>query len=158
MAELEEKLNAILSDPEAMGQIMNIAKALTGSDGAAAPATPAAPPLEAEFVPVSEQTSASSEEAAADTPSQPPDLSALLGLLSGQGGGDLDPRLLSVALRLLSEYHASDDRKIALLTALQPFLKEERYAKVDKAIQITKLARVIRVAFQLLKKEGNADV
>ena len=30
MAELEEKLNAILSDPEAMGQIASIARALTG--------------------------------------------------------------------------------------------------------------------------------
>ena len=30
MAKLEEKLNAILSDPEAMGQIASIARALTG--------------------------------------------------------------------------------------------------------------------------------
>ena len=30
MAEFEEKLNAILSDPEAMGQILSAAKALTG--------------------------------------------------------------------------------------------------------------------------------
>ena len=30
MAEFEEKLNAILGDPEAMGQIVSIAKALTG--------------------------------------------------------------------------------------------------------------------------------
>ena len=30
MAEFEDKLNAILADPEAMGQIVSIAKALTG--------------------------------------------------------------------------------------------------------------------------------
>ena len=36
MAEFEDKLHAILGDPEAMGQIVSIAKALTG-DGAASP-------------------------------------------------------------------------------------------------------------------------
>ena len=30
MAEFEEKLNAILSDPQAMGQIASLAQALTG--------------------------------------------------------------------------------------------------------------------------------
>ena len=57
-------------------------------------------------------------------------------------------------MTLFSEYSATDDRKIALLAALKPFLKEERYAKMDRAIQIAKLSRVIRVAFQLFKKEG----
>ncbi len=33
MAEFEEKLNAILSDPKAMGQIMSIARALGGDGG-----------------------------------------------------------------------------------------------------------------------------
>ena len=32
MAELEEKLNAILNDPQAMGQILTVAKALSGQD------------------------------------------------------------------------------------------------------------------------------
>ena len=59
-------------------------------------------------------------------------------------------------MRLLSEYNAEDDRKTALLTALQPFVKQERYAKVDKAIQIAKLARIIRVALDAFRK-GDAD-
>ena len=65
--------------------------------------------------------------------------------------------MVQKALRLFSEYSAADDRKIALLTALKPFLKEERLAKVDKAVQIARLSRVIRVAFQLFQKEGNGD-
>jgi hypothetical protein len=130
MAEFEEKLNAILSDPKAMGQIMSIAKALGASGEAdgqnnAAAAEPADP---------------SREE------SPPTDLGQLLSPL-----GDIDPKLVQTALRLFSEYSATDDRKTALLSALQPFLKEERYAKVDKAVQITKLSRVARVAFHLLK-------
>ena len=73
--------------------------------------------------------------------------------------GSLDPKLIQIALQLFSAYSAEDDRRTALLNALKPFLKEERQAKLDKAIQIAKLSRVIRVAFQVFKKEGGeADV
>lgn len=68
--------------------------------------------------------------------------------------GDLDPRLIQAALTLFAEYSASDDRKAALLNALRPFLKETRRAKVDQAVKIARLARVIRVAFQLFKGGG----
>ncbi|KGF56231.1 hypothetical protein, partial [Flavonifractor plautii] len=96
------------------------------------------------------------------------DWSALLGMLGGGGDSnplsalsELDPQLLQAGLRLFSEYSATDDRKVALLNALKPFVKPERYAKVDKAVQIAKLARVIRVAFQLFqsrREEGKDDV
>lgn len=128
MAEFEEKLNAILSDPKAMGQIMSIAKALGAGGGG-----------EQQNEKVTTQPEAREEPAQAD-------LGQLLSPL-----GDIDPKLVKTALRLFTEYSANDDRKTALLSALQPFLKEERYAKVDKAVQITKLSRVARVAFQLLK-------
>ena len=96
------------------------------------------------------------------------DTGALLGMLGGGGDSnplsalsELDPQLLQAGLRLFSEYSATDDRKVALLNALKPFVKPERYAKVDKAVQIAKLARVIRVAFQLFqsrREEGKDDV
>ena len=44
-----------------------------------------------------------------------------------------------------------------LLAALRPFVKEERFAKVDRAIQVAKLSRVIRVAFQLFKEGGGQE-
>ncbi len=166
MAELEERLNSILTNPEAMGQIVNIAKALTGEGNASPTPTDA---------PQQEYTQVESEPPPAPPPApaaQQPDWSAVIGLLSGGGAAqntgstdslaalkDIDPKLISAAVRLFSEYSASDDRKIALLAALKPFLKEERYAKMDKAIQIARLSRVIRVAFQLFKKEeGPEDV
>lgn len=166
MAELEQKLNSILSDPEAMGQIVNIAKALAGEGQS--PAPPPQPPeiQAAEYLPVeAAETSAPAEPAAA----QGPDWGAVLGLLSGAGGGtggdnplsalgNLDPKLVSAAVRLFSEYSAADDRRAALLAALKPFLKEERYAKMDRAVQIAKLSRVIRVAFQLFKEGGGNGV
>lgn len=141
MAEFEEKLNSILGNPEAMGQIVNIAKALTAGGGdSSSPAPPKSPPIEAEYVPVEGGEDAPSTEPTIDFSGSP--LSAL---------GDIDPRLIGTAMRLFSEYSSSDDRKTALLAALKPFLKEERYAKVDKAVQIAKLSRVIRVAFQMFK-------
>ena len=88
-----------------------------------------------------------------------PDLSALLGAL---GGGDsplagLDPQLLQTGLRLYAEYSAGDDRKAALLSALRPFVKPERYARLDQAVRIARLARVIRVAFRLFRDRGKED-
>lgn len=154
MAEFEEKLNAILGDSEAMGQIVSIAKSLTGGDGIERDASPSN--AQAEWVAVGD----TDDQATADDSGEEIDWSSLLGLLSGLGGdggnplGDLDPRLIQGALTLFSEYSATDDRKITLLNALKPFLKESRYAKVDKAIQIAKLSRVIRVAFRLFKKDG----
>lgn len=145
MAELEDKLNAILGNPEAMGQIVNIAKALTADGGGSAPARPPSDPIEAEYVPVEGE---SAHTVTPDFAANP--LAAL---------GELDPRLIQTAMRLFTEYNASDGRKTALLAALKPFLKEERLAKVDKAVQIAKLSRVIRVAFQMFKGgDASGDV
>lgn len=80
------------------------------------------------------------------------------------GGGDLfsalgnvDPRLISLAMRLASEYNSNDDDRAALLNALRPFVKPERYAKLDKAIKISKLTRVIRIALDSFGHKGAAD-
>ncbi len=130
MSEFEDKLQSILGDPDAMGQIMSIARSLTG-----------------------DAQDAQSEAPAEDAPPAPdapvPAPSSLL--------GDLDPRLVQLGMRLMAEYNSSDDRKTALLTALRPFVQEKRYAKVDKAVQIAKLAHVIRVALDTFRK-GDADL
>ena len=166
MADWEEKLNAILADPQAMGQIAAIAKAFSGGGEAAGEETPSSPPQQApepgtsgeqDFEPEGEQPSPAS------TQENVPDLSALLGLLGGGAGqgesplaalGDLDPGLIQKALSLYSAYAAGDDRKAALLAALNPFLKEKRQARVDRAIRIAKLSRVVRAAFALLGSGG----
>lgn len=161
MADLEDKLNAILGNPEAMGQIMSIARSLSdsGSEKQAAP-------------PPSDGTDPPEAPEAEPSDARTPDPDAVSALLSGltdrtsDGGGSplsalsgLDPALVQIALRLFAAYSAEDDRRTALLNALKPFLKEERQAKMEKAIQIAKFSRVIRVAFQLFKKEGGgADV
>ena len=141
MAEFEEKLNSILSDPAAMGQIAALAQALSDPKGPE-PASDSPPPSGAGPGP-------------ADAGGGP-QLSALLGALGG-GLGDLDPQLIQTALGLLAAYGAGDDRRVALLTALKPFLKPERQAKLDRAIQIARLTRVIRAGFQLFEKHGGEE-
>lgn len=117
MAEWEEKLGAILNNPQAMGQIMELAKSIGGGGEQPAAATaPAAPETETPTV-----------------------------------GGGIDPRLMEVGMRALAAYQDADDRKTALLQALRPFVREERYKKVDKAIQIARVSKAIRAALDGFK-------
>ena len=133
MSELEDKLGAILSNQDAMNQIMALAKSLGG--GGDPPPPPSLP-------------DAASAPPAADSPpaSAGGDLFSAL--------GNLDPRLISMAMRLAGEYNSNNDERAALLNALRPFVKPERYAKLDKAIQISKLTRVIRIALDSFQKKG----
>lgn len=131
MSELEEKLGAILSNQDAMSQIMSLAKSLGGGSGDSSP-PPAGPPPEG---------------TAGETPPSPP---------PAEGG--LDPRLLSMAAKLAGAYsNAGDDRRVALLTALGPFVKQERQVKLNKAIQIARLTRMVRIALDSFrtKEEGH---
>lgn len=154
--DFSEKLNAILGDPQAMGQILSLAQSLGGGQGAEPSGEP--PPQEGP-PPPPDGTPAQEAHPAA------PDLSGLSGLLGGLAGGEnplsalgsLDPKLLQAGMRLLSELEGGDDRRVALLAALRPFVKEERYAKLDRAIQIARLSRVIRVAFTLFKEGGGQE-
>ena len=140
MADLQQQLQAILSDPEAMGQITALAGALTGAPPETG-APGAGPPQPEEPSPPE------------DTP--PPDLTALLSALGGGSGPD--PATLGVLLSLLGEYTAADGEKTALLEALRPFLSPSRREKLDRAEQAARLTRVARAALRLWK-EGQLHV
>lgn len=156
MAELQEQLQAILGDPETMGQITAIARALTGGPAPAA-STPPPQAQDVDFVPVEEDPAPPPEEPSVNS-GEAPDLGALLGALGDGMLPDIDPRLIQLALRVFSEYSAQDDEKAALLSALKPFLSGERLEKMEKAEKIARLSRVVRVALQLLKEEGDGHV
>lgn len=183
MADLQEQLQAILGDPQAMGQITAIAKALTGG-GTASPPPPGPPPQDVDYVPVGASTPSGGENSGTqaetapaqgfsfpggfgapapggpganeEAPSGAPDLSALTSLLGGSM--DIDPKLIQLALRVYSEYSAQDNEKAALLAALKPFLRQERLEKMEKAEKVARLSRLVRLAFQLLKEEGEERV
>lgn len=137
MAELEDKLNAILGNPQAMGQILSMAKALSGSSDPA-PSSDAAPEPESESPPLE-------EEGAPPLPSTP-DLGALL--------GDIDPELLQKGLSLLQIYRAGDRRREALLDALAPYLSPQRREKLDRVRQIIRLSRTAAAALDLFRTSG----
>ena len=107
MAEFDEQLNNILSNPNAMSQIMQLAQSLSGGQE-----RPTAPPP-----PQAKQSS-------------PPDL------LSSLTGG-IDPKLMARLLPLIQELGSQQDSNArALLYALRPYLREDRQEKVERALQL----------------------
>jgi len=146
MSELEEKLESVLGNPQAMAQIMSLAQSLNlGGSG-----TPSGGEAQAQ------EPSQGGAPAPEPPPAAPPPASAgsvdggLGGLLGALGG--LDGNTLSAAASLIGQFtDDGDDKRTALLAALRPYVREERYAKLDKAIQIAKLSRLIRSGLDLLR-------
>ena len=180
MGELEEKLENILGNPQAMAQIMSLAQSLNlggpgqaaqeqgqnppqppsqdgqpGENGAAPAPSQDAQSRQGGTAPAPSQDVQSGQSGAAPAPSPPPvppggggqGLGSLLGALGG-----LDSGTLSAAAGLIGQFaDGGDDRRTALLSALRPYVREERYAKLDKAIQIAKLSRLIRSGLELFR-------
>lgn len=127
MAQWEDKLGAILNNPQAMSQIMSIAQSLDGAQGSQS--VPDAPDPDAQVTPT-------------EPVSQPADM-----------GLELDPKLMEVGMRALAAYRDPNNDRAALLQALRPFVKESRYGKIDKAVQIARLSKVVRAALDGWKGE-----
>lgn len=145
MSEFEEKLNAILSDPNAMAQVANLAQSL--NLGGVFPVDDAQPP------PV---TIAPEPQTAAGG------VSSLLGGLEDLAGlgelmGQIDPAMIARFLPLVRELTGPgvNDERMALLMALRPFLKPERRDKLERA---AKAARLLRVGRQVLTAMGDSHV
>lgn len=122
MAEFDDKLNSLLSDPNAMAQIMQLAQSLSG--GQEAPPSPPPPPVSQPVPSPMGQTNP---------------LSGGMDLLSSLTGG-MDPKLLSRLLPLVQELGGQRDSNARqLLYALRPYLKAERQEKVERALQLARL-------------------
>ncbi len=138
MAEFEEKLNSLLSNPDAMAQIMQMAQSLSGGGGQTQPSPPPAPPQQPQQTP----PQASPVPAAprpAPGPQAPPAGGDLLSSLSGLAG-NIDPKLLMKLLPLIQELSGQQDSNARqLLYALRPYLKPERQEKVERALQLARL-------------------
>lgn len=129
---LEAKLNRILSDPEALGSVLEMAKSLTGSG---------------------KQEERAEPEGGREEPGEggPGALGGLGDLLGG-----MDPEMIGKLMGLVGEYSREDDRRTNLLSALKPYVRPERQSKMDRAAQIVKLARTARKA--LGSFGGDTDV
>jgi len=103
MSDFEQTLNSLLSSPEDMAKIMDLAKELGGG-------MPQSPPQDA----------------------APP--------------AGLDPKILQSAGRILSEYKARKNDKSELIRSLKPYIRRERRDALDRALEITRLAGIARIA------------
>ena len=72
-------------------------------------------------------------------------------------GLEVDPRMVQAGLEILRQAHSTDDRNAALLNALRPFLREERRPRLDRALQLARMTRMIRVAIGVLGGKEGAD-
>ena len=133
MAEFEQTLNAILGNQEAMGQIMALARSLSGEESQPEP----------------QQEPQMTEAPCAAGGEGIPDLSALM--------GSLDPNMLQMGMRMVQQLQGKDDRNTALLMALRPFVREERRDKLDRALQIARMTRMIRTAFGVMGGKGGGE-
>lgn len=121
MAEFDDKLNSILSNPDAMSQIMQLAQSLSGPG----PGTESPPPPQPSSAP--------------PPPPSPGGGGDLFSSLSSLAGG-MDPKLLTRLLPLVQELGGQRDSNARqLLYALRPYLKEEKQDKVERALQLARL-------------------
>ena len=141
MSDFEEKLNSVLSNPDAMSQIMNLAQSLNlGGGGGESP---------------------QGGQGGGNEPPPPPPPSGGgdgLGGLAGLGSllGQIDPKWINRLLPLVGELTGGgSDERMQPLYALRPFLKPERQDKVERA---AKTARLIHVGKKLLQSMGESDV
>lgn len=128
MAEFDEKLNALLSNPDSMAQIMRMAQSLSGdTEGGSGQES-------------QQHHQQEHHQQEHQHHQEPPQSSA--DLLSSLTGG-VDPKLLMRLLPLVQELGGQRDSNArALLYALRPYLKPERQEKVERALQLARLFHI----------------
>ena len=132
MAEFDEKLNALLSNPDSMAQIMRLAQSLSGDTEGGSGQESQQQHQQEHHQQEHHQEHQHHQE--------PPQSSA--DLLSSLTGG-VDPKLLMRLLPLVQELGGQRDSNArALLYALRPYLKPERQEKVERALQLARLFQI----------------
>lgn len=116
MDDLSSMLNDLLKNPESMEKIKGLASMLGGGGGS--DSGPAPPPNPAPAVPA---------------------------VRDGRAPDGVDPDSLRMIMKLapmLSKFRQEDD-STRLLRALRPFLNEEKGKKLDQAIRLMQIVRMI---------------
>lgn len=139
MAEFDDTLNSLLSNPNAMSQIMQLAQSLSGGQEQHDPHT--SQQTAPQVFPPSPKPTAPSHT----SPSGSGDF------LSSLAGG-IDPSLLLKMMPLIQELGGQQNSNARqLLYALRPYLKPDRQEKIERALQ---LARLFHVGKKFLAEWG----
>ena len=121
MAEFEEKLNSILSNPALMSQIMSMAGSMGQSQSQPSAPPPQQPFSQSQNVPFSQNQQYAAPQ--------------------GMGGvPGFDPAALQGMMQLLKSTQI-DQRQQQLLRALEGYLPRERVQKLTKAMQAARIAK-----------------
>ena len=132
MADFDEKLNQILSNPDAMAQIARLAQSLNGSPEASASATESGvPPPASANAPPTRNVSGAADAFTPDA-SGP---SAPFEAVTDDGSS------IAQFLPLLQELGGDSDAR-RLLYALRPYLRPQKQEKVERALHLARLFRV----------------
>ncbi len=127
MAELSELLAQVMSNPQMMAQVASLAQNL-GLQGAGNPFQQSIP-----------------------TPQTPePQTSIPVSFPSQPQPPQMDPAQLMGLLMQMSNRLGGDDRQLALIQALKPFVRPERAKKLEKAIQVARMSRLAEQALHTL--------
>lgn len=139
-AEFSERLNQLLSNPEALSQILNTAMSLfpSGKDsgGRREDRDDPIPAGKADFVQEQESEPASRHEFRPE-PKQTSDDALPVGAFSGLKSGGFDNFGGS----------KSGDHRCELLRALKPYLRHSRADKVDMMIKVLQVSALTRSSF-----------
>ena len=140
MDSFSDKLKTVLSDPESMEKIAQIAKGFAASapSGASVPQNPSFSPDRGE----------TPEEPVSGALPSPAFANGPYGENGAGGVGELlrSPAIAG-ALKLLNE---GSRERVALLQAMRPFVREEKKAKLDNILQTMKMLDLISSAQKLL--------
>lgn len=114
MSEFDEKLNKILSSPEEMEKIAELARSF--SEG-------------------TKSGGENKKNGRNESHSMP------------------DPRLISAMSRIMGSYSGFESGKEELLGSIKPYLGAKRRETIDKALEITRLAKLAKLAITELSEE-----
>ncbi|WP_195282117.1 hypothetical protein [Harryflintia acetispora] len=144
MEDMASALGSLLNNPQTMQQIMNLANQLgLGGDGAA-PAADAQPPAAPPPAQPQAQPAPPLQNLFTPPPAQPAAPNAAANLL-----GNLDVNTIAKVSQILQGLNTRDSN-VELLLALKPHFGEKRQKKVDDAIRIMQLVKML----PLLKETG----
>ncbi len=118
MDDFNEMLNSLMSDPKSFEMLESLAKQLSENMG--------------------------SEEKKEETPKTEsiPDLSGISDITSLLSS--LDPNLLSKAGELLGGFNSVETEKVNLLNSLKPYMSSEKSGRVDGAIRMMRILKMVR--------------
>lgn len=153
MADLDDRLDRLISDQESMRKVLEMAKTILAQRDSAASASVSDPPVETA------------------QPAQAPDLSSLLSNMLNQqapssaqteGSATADPQpqfqgmpaLAAILPQLMQAMSGQADlvkqERVTLLRAMRPYLKDTRLNSIDRALRMANMTKAATAALHTL--------